>query len=65
MGQLLTMNRVLLKLTSGRFILTVVAGITFAVTAIAGTLNSETIAAIMVMIFRDYFSRKRDENEQS
>lgn len=54
------MNSLVAKLTSGRFLLTVAAGITFAVCAITGKLNGETVAAIMVMIFRDYFARNRD-----
>ena len=55
------MNTLLLsKLTSGRFWLSVIAGIVFAATAIGGTLPTEATVMLLVMIFRDYFARNRE-----
>ncbi len=49
------------KLLSGRFWLSLIAGITFAYCAYADKLPPEALAAICVMVFQAYFSRKRDE----
>ena len=49
------------KLLSGRFWLTIIAGLTFAYGTYAKLLPPEAIAAIVVMVFQAYFSRKRDE----
>jgi len=48
------------KLISGRFWLTIMAGVVFAIAAFKGTLSSEAVSGILVMIFRDYFARNRD-----
>lgn len=50
-----------MKLLSGRYVLTVIAGLVFAYTAYKGTLPGEAISAIVSMVFISYFNRKRKE----
>jgi len=49
------------KLYSGRFILTVVSAGVFAWTAIAKTLPSEAVAAILSLVFVSYFQKKENQ----
>ena len=51
------MKEVLLKLGSGRFLLTVIVGVVFAYTAIDGTLPSEATASIITAVIVAYFNR--------
>jgi len=52
-----TFERIIEKLTSGRFILTVVAGVVFLYCAITKSIEGATITAILMMIFKEYFDR--------
>lgn len=45
------------KLTSARFILSMMAGLTFCWMAIAGKLPEDAVVAIIVMVFVSYFQR--------
>ena len=55
------MEKILAKLTSGRFWLTLVSGITFAYATYARILPDEVVATLLTMVFTLYFTRKRDE----
>lgn len=46
------------KLTSGRFILTIIAGLVFAYVSVTGTLEPQTVGAILAMVFVSYFNKK-------
>lgn len=50
------------KLLSGRFWLSIIAGIVFGVCAINKTLTSDVIATIITAVFLSYFSRDRNGN---
>lgn len=53
------------KLTSGRWILTVVTALVFAFLAISGQAEAQDVMTIVVMVFTLYFTRsdrKGDEN---
>lgn len=45
------------KILSGRFILTVLSGLTFAYMSCKGMLPGEAVAAILVSVFTSYFTR--------
>lgn len=45
------------KLTSGRFWLTIIAGITFAYATYSKILPAEAVSAIVTMVFVSYFDR--------
>ena len=49
------------KLFSGRYILTVLAGLSFVYAVVTKSLSSEAYSAIIVMIFMSYFQKKRDK----
>jgi len=49
-----------MKLPSGRFILTVLAGAAFLYTVIEKTIPSEAAVSIMTMVFVSYFNKKRE-----
>lgn len=51
-------DKVIEKLLSGRFILTVFGGITFVYSVYAKILPPEATASILTMIFVSYFQRK-------
>lgn len=51
-------KRILDKLMSGRFILTVICGIVFAYSAITNKLEPAVITAILMMVFQQYFKRE-------
>jgi len=46
------------KLLSGRFWLTIIAGLTFAYATYAKILPAEAVSAIVTMVFLSYFDRK-------
>lgn len=54
------MERVLLKLTSGQWLLTVACAGVFVYCGVTGMLDNQTIAAIVSMVFTNYFHRRRD-----
>lgn len=50
-------NRIIEKLTSGRFLLTIIGGGVFAYSVITKQLEAATITAILMMIFQAYFQK--------
>ena len=48
------------KLTSGKFIFTIISGIVFAVMSITGKLPPDKTYEIIVLVVYAYFSRKSD-----
>lgn len=48
------------KLLSGRYYLTVIAGIVFAYAVYSKILNAEATATIITMVFISYFQRNRN-----
>jgi len=48
------------KLLSGRYFLTVVAGLVFAYAVYSKLLNAEATATIITMVFINYFQRDRN-----
>jgi len=59
------MGVLLKKLTSGKFLLTMIAGIVFAYAVYSGKLNDQAIATIVAMVFISYFQKKGDNNGNS
>jgi len=53
-------EKVISKVLSGRFILTVFAGLAFLFTILEKTIPSEAAVSIMTMVFVSYFNRKRE-----
>ena len=51
------------KLLSGRFILTIIAGVVFAYATYKGLLKAEAVSAIITMVFVSYFNRQRKEEQ--
>ena len=49
------------KMTSGRFLLTVIAGLVFAYATYARLLTSEAVAAILALVFTSYFNKKEHD----
>jgi hypothetical protein len=45
------------KIFSGRYFLTIVAGIVFAYASVAKIINAEVIGAIVTMVFTLYFTK--------
>ena len=59
-------DEIISKLLSGRFWLTIIAGIVFGYTAIYKILPSEAVASIITAVFISYFERhdrKGDKND--
>jgi hypothetical protein len=50
--------KVLDKIFSGRYFLTVCAGVAFVWLAVLGRLSAETVSMIIVIIIKDYFTKK-------
>ena len=50
------------KLTSGKFVFTMVTAIVFYDCATKGKLNEQTITAIIMAVVISYFNRKKEEN---
>jgi hypothetical protein len=50
------------KATSGKFWLSIIAGVVFAYCSFKKILTSEAISAIVTMVFMAYFNRKSDTN---
>ncbi len=47
------------KLSSGRFLLTIIVGLAFGYCVLSKTLQPEAISAIIMMVFTSYFNRQR------
>ena len=50
-------ERMVDKCMSGRFILTVIAGVVFLYCAVTKSIEGATVTAILMMIFKEYFDR--------
>jgi len=48
------------KLLSGRFLLTVIAGLVFAYVSMTGILESQAVSTIIAMVFVSYFNKDRN-----
>lgn len=57
-----TWNRILAKIFSGKYFLTICCGIVFVYASFARVLNEATIAAIIVGVFKDYFAQSKESN---
>lgn len=57
-------NRIIDKILSGRFILTVIGGIVFLWCALNKQLEAATITAILLSIFNSYFTKKRSDEQK-
>ena len=55
-------ERVILKLTSARFVITVIMSLIFAYLAVTEKLNTE-FCSVYMLIISFYFSKKRDNEE--
>ena len=55
-------DKIIEKLLSGRFILTVIGGVVFAYAVWQKVLPPEATASILTMIFVSYFNRERHRN---
>ena len=56
-------ERLLAKLLSGRFLLTLVAGLVFVYATYEGILEAQAISAILAMVFQAYFMKNRKEQQ--
>jgi len=54
-------EKIIGKVTSGRFWLTIITGFVFAYAVRKGILNSEATATIITMVFVAYFQRDRSK----
>jgi hypothetical protein len=58
-------QRVIEKLTSGRWLLTIACALVFAVCAIRGTIETDAVVALIGAVFVSYFQRNdRNGNDQ-
>ena len=57
-------ERIIVKLFSGRFILTVIAGLVFLYCAVTKRIEEAAITAILSMIFQSYFNRSDRANKE-
>ena len=48
------------KLLSGKFLLTIIAGLTFAYATYAKLLEPQAISAIVTMVFVSYFNKNKE-----
>jgi len=53
------------KMLSGRYYLTVIAGIVFVYATYVKLLNAEAVAAIITMVFVSYFNRQDRKNGEA
>jgi len=56
-------NRIVSKLTSGQWLLTMSAAFVFAWCAVNAILDKETISTLLGVIFTFYFSRQRNQTQ--
>jgi len=54
---------ILCKLLSGRFILTVIVGITFATLSIMGILSPSQSMEVILLVIYGYFTKPRDKEQ--
>jgi hypothetical protein len=53
-------DRIVQKLTSGQFLLTIIAGLVFGQMAVAGTISPDASLGLITMVFTLYFKRDRE-----
>ena len=58
-------DRIVEKITSGKWVLTVTCGVTFAWLAIDKTLPSEAVGPILASVFTHYFAKRPNEKDPS
>jgi len=56
-------EKVLSKILSGRFILTIIVGIVFLYCAVTNKIEEAAVTAILSMIFQSYFNRHDREKD--
>lgn len=49
------------KILSGRWILTVICGLVFALCSINGLLTKESVVGILTLVFTSYFNKERTQ----
>lgn len=54
------MNTIFNKLLSGRFIITIIAGIVYLILSVKGILPVDRIMEITLLVFYGYFTKNRD-----
>ena len=59
------MDRLLFKLTSGQFILTVVGAFVFASMSLTGSLEPDVVGSILSSMFTFYFLRNRPQTNET
>ena len=57
-------DRIVQKLTSGQFLLTIIAGLVFGKMAIDGTVSPDASLGLITMVFTLYFKRERTEQPE-
>lgn len=55
-------TRIVNKLTSARFLLTLIVGITFSIYALQGNLSSTEVLSAFSVVTAFYFTKDRDNN---
>ena len=58
-------DKIISKLFSGRYFLTIIVGAVFAYLSILGKLPEDKIMMIVTMVFVLYFTKERNENEEN
>ena len=58
------MKEILNKCLSGRFILTLIAGLVFAILSVKGTLPVDKVHEVIIIVIYAYFSRNRAEDSK-
>jgi hypothetical protein len=53
-------NRIISKVTSGRLILTVIVGITFAVMAVTEKIGEDKVIEVTLLVMYGYFTKNRE-----
>lgn len=59
------MERIIEKLTSGKFILTVIAGVVFAYAVVTKQLEAQATASILTAVFISYFQKNVGQNNKA
>ena len=57
------MTTMINKLTSGRFILTVICGVVFAYAAVTSLISPEAVGIIITIVFKSYFEKKKETTQ--
>ena len=57
------MERLIAKLTSGRFVLTFICGVVFWTCALNKLIPAEAVVSLLAMVFTAYFNKARTNGE--